>query len=65
MWSRETYAPQQSVKMNTFLSHTFTFQAALVTGNAITEESSLLFYTARLQDDGAVVEIKNRYLKFI
>jgi len=44
----------------TFLSHSFFFRAKFVEGHALTNESGLLWYTARMQDDNTVLKIKER-----
>jgi hypothetical protein len=45
---------------HTFLSHVFILRPTFVEGNALTNESSLLWYTAKLQDHGREVEINSR-----
>jgi len=45
---------------HTFLSHVFILRPTFVEGNSLTNESSLLWYTAKLQDHGREVEINNR-----
>ena len=45
---------------DTYLSHTFIFRPTLVGGSTLTNESSLLWYAARLADDQSTVEILPR-----
>lgn len=45
---------------DTYLSHTFIFRPTFVEGNSLTNESSLLWYTAKLSDDQSSVEILPR-----
>jgi len=52
--------PGNSTRVNTFISHSFFFRAGHVTGNTLTNESALLWYTARIKDDLTTIEIKNR-----
>lgn len=45
--------PNDWYTSNTFLSHSFFFRAEHVTGHILTNESALLWYTARdINDDG-------------
>lgn len=45
---------------DTYLSHTFIFRPTLVEGNSLTNESSLLWYAAKLSDDLSTVEVLPR-----
>lgn len=49
-----------SYETDTFLSHTFVFRPSFVEGNALTNESSLLWFTATVKDDNSVVEVLPR-----
>lgn len=50
----------ESIAMDTFISHSFFFRADFVTGHTLTNQSALLWYTARIQDDGASIDIRPR-----
>jgi len=45
---------------STFLTHVFIFRPTKVEGHSLTNESSLLWYTAKVQDDGQTIHIAPR-----
>jgi hypothetical protein len=45
---------------STFLTHVFIFRPTKVEGHSLTNESSLLWYTAKVQDDGQTIQIAPR-----
>lgn len=52
--------PDHQFGHDTFVSHSFFLRADFVTGYTLTNDSGLLWYTSRIQDDGKVIEIKPR-----
>jgi curved DNA-binding protein CbpA len=56
----ESIEPEQSFFHNTFVSHTFFLRADFVTGYTLTNESALLWYVSKIQDDGKEIEIYPR-----
>ena len=57
---RNDIEPEEKVSVKTYVSHSFFFRASWVQGNTLTNESALLWYTSKIQDDNAVIEIKSR-----
>jgi hypothetical protein len=52
--------PGESYSSHTFLSHVFVFRPTIVTGNTLTNESSLLWFTAKIDDNEKAVKIESR-----
>ena len=55
-----TIQPGDEYRLQTYISHTFFARPSFVEGNTLTNESGLLWYTAKVVDDGATIAIHDR-----
>jgi hypothetical protein len=55
-----TIQPGDEYRLQTYISHTFFARPSFVEGNTLTNESGLLWYTAKVVDDGATIAIRDR-----
>jgi hypothetical protein len=49
-----------SYTANTFLSHSFVYRASFVEGLGLNNQSSVFWYTSRMQEDGEEISIHPR-----